>query len=86
MNRLLGELASRYPDRVVIFDTTPLLLTSEAKVLASHMGQVVLVVEESRTPYSTIQQAFAAVEQCPIVMSLLNKGSRPTPDYGSYYG
>lgn len=86
MDRLLGELASRYPDRVVIFDATPLLLTSEAKVLAAHMGQIVVVVEESKTPYATLQQAFAMVEQCPIVMSVLNKGQKARPDYGSYYG
>jgi receptor protein-tyrosine kinase len=86
MDTLLGELASRYPDRVVIFDATPLLLTSEAKVLASHMGQIVVVVEESKTPYATLQQAFATVEQCPIVMSVLNKGQKARPDYGSYYG
>ncbi|WP_157271630.1 XrtA-associated tyrosine autokinase [Azohydromonas aeria] len=86
MDRLLQELASRYPDRVVVFDTTPLLLTSEAKVLASHMGQVVVVVEEAKTPYPVLEQAFSAVENCPVVMSVLNKGKKPTPDYGSYYG
>ena len=86
MDNLLGELSSRYPDRVVVFDTTPLLLTSEAKVLASRMGQVVVIVEESKTPYPVLQEAFAAVEQCPIVMSVLNKGHKSGPDYGSYYG
>lgn len=86
MDSLLEELACRYPDRVVIFDTTPLLLTSEAKVLASHMGQIVVVVEEAKTPYPVLEKAFAAVEQCPVVMSVLNKGKKPTPDYGSYYG
>lgn len=86
MDKLLGELAGRYPDRVVIFDTTPLLLTSEAKVLASHMGQVIVVVEEARTPYHALEEAFASVEHCPVVMSVLNKGHRSTPDYGSYYG
>jgi receptor protein-tyrosine kinase len=86
MDRLLGELASRYSDRVVIFDTTPLLLTSEAKVLASRMGQVVVVVEESGTPYQALQEAFAAVDHCPVVMSILNKDRKSGPDYGSYYG
>lgn len=86
MDKLLGELASRYSDRVVVFDTTPLLLTSEAKVLASRMGQIVVVVEESKTPYPVLEQAFATVEECPVVMSILNKGGKPRRDYGSYYG
>jgi receptor protein-tyrosine kinase len=86
MEHLLSELAQRYPDRVIIFDSTPLLLTTEAKVLASHMGQVVVVVEESKTSCHALETAFAAVERCPIVMSVLNKGHKPSPDYGSYYG
>ncbi|MGZ5780881.1 MAG: XrtA-associated tyrosine autokinase, partial [Burkholderiaceae bacterium] len=34
---LLSEISKRYPDRIVIFDSPPLLLTSEAHVLASQM-------------------------------------------------
>jgi exopolysaccharide/PEP-CTERM locus tyrosine autokinase len=44
MSNLLDDIARRYPDRIVIFDSPPLLMTTEAKVLASHMGQVVMVV------------------------------------------
>lgn len=86
MDKLLGELASRYSDRIVIFDTTPLLLTSESRVLASHMGQVVVVVEAENTSCDALQEAFAAVQRCPVVMSVLNKGQKSGPDYGSYYG
>ncbi|WP_043461846.1 XrtA-associated tyrosine autokinase [Azohydromonas australica] len=85
MDALMVELASRYPDRIIIFDTTPLLLTSEAKVLASRMGQVVVVVEEAKTPASAISQAFSAIEHCPIVLPVLNKRKQSIHDYGSYY-
>ena len=47
MRQITLELSSRYPDRIVIFDSPPLLLTSESRVLAGLMGQVVLVVEEA---------------------------------------
>jgi len=88
MDALLGELASRYPDHVIVFDAPPLLLTNEAKVLASRVGQVVLVVEASKTPREVVAQAFAAVEQCPVVLSVLNKAPESaTPlGYGYYYG
>jgi receptor protein-tyrosine kinase len=88
MEALLGKLAERYPNHVIIFDAPPLLLTNEAKVLASRIGQVVLVVEASKTPRSVVAQAFAAVEQCPVVMSVLNKAPESaTPHgYGYYYG
>jgi len=49
MRRMLDELASRYSDRIVLFDSPPLLETSEASVLASQMGQVVIVVESEST-------------------------------------
>lgn len=85
MNNFLDELANRYKDRVVVFDSTPLLLTSEAKVLASKMGQVLVVVEEARTSHADIQKAFAAVEGCSNVMSVLNKDRNAASNYASYY-
>ena len=49
MNHLLAELADRYSDRIVVFDSPPLLVTTESRVLATHMGQIVMVVESNRT-------------------------------------
>jgi len=88
MNVLLGELTTRYRDTIVVFDAPPLLVTSEAKVLATRVGQVVLVVEASRTPLGAIERAFSALEQCSCVMSVLNKGKDPVRSYGygDYYG
>ncbi|RLW67403.1 MAG: hypothetical protein B6D71_16545, partial [gamma proteobacterium symbiont of Stewartia floridana] len=45
MERLLDELSNRYSDRIIIFDSSPILATSEAAVLNQHMGQILLVVE-----------------------------------------
>jgi len=88
MDTLLGKLAHQYPNHVILFDAPPLLLTNEAKVLASRVGQVVLVVEASKTPRDVVAEAFAAVEQCPLVLSVLNKAPESaTPlGYGYYYG
>jgi protein-tyrosine kinase len=73
MERLVDHLASRYPDRILIFDAPPLLAAPEPPVLASHMGQVVLVVEAQRTTRKAVQHALSAVESCPVVMTVLNK-------------
>ena len=83
MVRLVAELASRYPDRILVFDAPPLLSSTESQVLATHMGQIVLVVDAERTPQGSVKQALAAIEQCPVVMTLLNKIERV--DSGSYY-
>lgn len=87
MDRLLTELATKYSDRVVIFDAPPLLLTTESKVLASRVGQVLIVVAASQTPRATVAQAFAAVESCPVVVSLLNRCRDPSQvrNFGYYY-
>lgn len=87
MEQLLDEMAQYYSDRVVIFDAPPLLPSTESRVLASRVGQVVMVVEAGSTTKGAVTQAFAAVEQCPIVMSVLNKCRSLGPDsrYG-YYG
>lgn len=86
MDRLLQELASKYEDRVVIFDTPPLLSTTESRVLASHMGQVVMVTEANRTPVSMIKQAYTTVENHPVVLGMLNKyrGPKGSTAYGYY--
>jgi receptor protein-tyrosine kinase len=84
MASLLRELASRYPDRIIIFDSPPLLATTEARVLATHMGQIVMVVAADATSHHALQQALATIESCDIVLMLLNKASQT--DVGTYYG
>ncbi|MFT3736544.1 MAG: XrtA-associated tyrosine autokinase [Rhodocyclaceae bacterium] len=84
MVKLVDELATRYPDRIIVFDSPPLLMTTEARVLANHMGQVVIVVEAGRTTQSMVRQALATIEQCPLRMMLLNKTRDIGP--GGYYG
>lgn len=84
MAALVDEIATRYADRVVIFDSPPLLVTTEARVLATHMGQVVMVVESGGTTHAMVKQALATIEACPIKLMLLNKTREAGP--GGYYG
>lgn len=87
MSHLLDDMARRYPDRIIIFDSPPLLLTTESRVLASHMGQIVVVVHAEKTAQSAVQQALAAIESCPLKMLLLNQASpNATGGYGYGYG
>jgi protein-tyrosine kinase len=90
MERLLAEMSERYSDRIIIFDSPPLLLTTEARVLATLMGQVVFVVRAGKTLQSAVQHALATIESCPVKMMLLNQ-IRPekhgiTGEYGLGYG
>jgi len=89
MSTLVDEIANRYPDRVVIFDSPPLLLTSESRVLASHMGQIVLVVEAQTTTQHAVKEALRQLEGNQNVNLIYNKtrefpGIEETYDY--HYG
>jgi protein-tyrosine kinase len=86
MGTILAELAQRYRDRIVIFDSPPLLLTSESRVLASQMGQIVLVVEAERTTQQTLKEALRQIESCDVVNLIYNKArSFPGAGYYGYY-
>ena len=84
MERLIAEMANRYADRIIVFDAPPLLPTTESRVLATHMGQIVVVVEADKTTHGALKQALATVEACPVVMTMLNKATHS--EVGSYYG
>jgi protein-tyrosine kinase len=89
MSTFVSEIANRYPDRIVIFDSPPLLLTSEAHVLATHMGQIVLVVESETTTQHAVKESLRQLEGCSNVNMIYNKtrefpGIEETYDY--HYG
>lgn len=87
MKQLTEELATRYPDRVVIFDSPPLLATSEALVVTELVGQIVMVVEAEKTSKEEVQEALSLIGENKILGLVLNKsrGSFGT-DYYGYYG
>jgi protein-tyrosine kinase len=89
MIRLLSDMAKRYPDRIIIFDSPPLLLTTESRVLATHMGQVVMVIRAESTLQTDVQHALSTIEACPVKMVVLNQArtsSKGTYGYGYGYG
>jgi exopolysaccharide/PEP-CTERM locus tyrosine autokinase len=87
MIRLLDDMASRYSDRIIVFDSPPLLLTTEARVLATHMGQVIIVVNAENTSQAAVKQAIATIDSCPLKMMMLNQVRTSQNDgYGYGYG
>ena len=59
---LLASLASE-PRRIVLIDSPPLLATSEAGVLTSLAGQVVMVVKASETPQEIVARAIETIRR-----------------------
>lgn len=73
MRGLLREMAERYHDRIIVFDSPPLLAASEVGALASHVGQIILVVEAGKTSEATLKQALGRIDTSRVTGLLLNK-------------
>lgn len=89
MSGLLEDMAARYPDRIVIFDSPPLLVTTESRELARHAGQVVVVVHAESTLQADVKRALAMIEQCPVKLLVLNQArtiAQGAYGYGYGYG
>ncbi|MDH3645285.1 MAG: XrtA-associated tyrosine autokinase [Gammaproteobacteria bacterium] len=87
MEAIAEELATRYSDRIILFDTSPILQTSEAQSLATLMGQLVLVVHAGQTPQRAVNRTLELLGDRKIDI-VLNKCRAPasSPYYGGYYG
>lgn len=87
MRNLLEELSLRYPDRVIIFDSPPLLVTTEASVLAGLVGQIVVVVESEKTTQAALKEALSLLDPNKSIGLVLNKSRQSFgAEYGTYYG
>ncbi|MEO7761568.1 MAG: XrtA-associated tyrosine autokinase, partial [Casimicrobiaceae bacterium] len=86
MRRLVADLTGRFGDRIVIFDSPPLLVASESAALASHMSQILLVAAAKQTTVAALGDALSRLEGCQGKVALvLNKGDDTGAGYG-YYG
>ena len=86
MSSVVNEMASRYDDRIIIFDAPPLLPTPQTHVLAELMGQVVFVIEVGVTPQTLVEEAQLMIPADKATGVVLNKSEGMSRRYGYYYG
>ena len=88
MKAVADRLIERNPRCIALFDSSPLLVSSESLALASAMGQVVLVVRAGHTPRDAVVDAVELLgEEIPLSL-VLNQGRRGLSEgrYGYGYG
>jgi exopolysaccharide/PEP-CTERM locus tyrosine autokinase len=73
MRLLMQEAVSRYTDRLIIIDSPPVLASTETGVLASLVGQIVMVVEQNRTGSRLVERSLAKLRDCAELSFVLNK-------------
>ena len=86
MEQVVSTLSQLSVGQIVVFDSPPLLLTSEAKVLASLAGQVVLVVRAEETPQDAIAAALSSLDEDKAVNLILNQIRAGFEQYQYGYG
>jgi len=85
MEDLVHELKSRYNDRYVIFDSTPLLAASESEVLSKLVDGIIIVVKAGVTPRETVKQAISFLDKEKILGLVLNHLEFRSPGLHSRY-
>ena len=86
MLETVSEFANRYPDRIVIFDTPPLLGINETAILANLAGQAVLVVQEGKTNLNRISHAVEQLNPDMAKGFVINKAHKASTNGAGYYG
>jgi non-specific protein-tyrosine kinase len=88
MKTLVQEMKSRYEDRYIIFDTSPVLIGDDAIVLAPYTDSIIMVVEEGHTSIKDVKRALEMLPQEKFLGFVLNRQINALSDkyYGYYKG
>ncbi len=88
MAEVMYDMARRYRDRILIMDSPPLLITSEAQAVARQAGQVALVIECGKTTSEQIHDALEVLDRNKAINVIFNKNIHAPGGgyYGGHYG
>ncbi|NMP16201.1 XrtA-associated tyrosine autokinase [Thalassotalea sp. Y01] len=86
MAKMTTELSERYSDRLVIFDSPPLLGINETSILSNLMGQALITVEENKTNLNDVKHANHLLRDELAKGLVLNKAFYSQKESYGYYG
>ena len=81
MGKLVQELKTRYPSRMVIFDLPPLLAADDALAFAPYVDAFLLVFRDSKTTKTEVEQSVQILRDVPIVGTVLNGSDERRSSY-----
>lgn len=83
MQDLTREIKIRYPDRIVIIDLPPLLVTDDAMVFLPLADACLLVVGEGETTNDEVKNSLALIDEEKFLGTVLNKSDEANSSH--YY-
>lgn len=87
MAQICARLTGRLPRRLVLLDSAPLLLSSEARALKQFPGQILMVTRAGRTPRQALLDAIALLDKTRLYGLVLNDAqSASGGGYYAHYG
>ncbi len=85
MQNLLFELSTRYDNRIVMLDTSPLLMTTEARAMANFVDQIPFVVGAEKTTHESVEESLSYLSPEKYVGLILNMATKQTRAKYGYY-
>ena len=83
MSQIATRLVARNSRRLIVFDSAPLLVSSEARALTRIPGQIVLVVRAGVTPQRAVIEAVGQLDRQKLQGLVVNQART---SQGEYYG
>ena len=91
MANICSSLSKHFEQSIVLFDTPPVLATSETPAIAAHAHHLIMLVASGQSGRHQVVAALEEVSRCPSISLLFNRSSqwlRPLsePYYYKEYG
>jgi exopolysaccharide/PEP-CTERM locus tyrosine autokinase len=87
MAQICARLTGRFPRRMALLDSAPLLVSSEARALKQIPGQILMVTRAGKTPRQALLDAIALLDKSRLYGLILNEAHFTGGDgYYTHYG
>jgi protein-tyrosine kinase len=73
MVRLVEELKTRYPSRIILFDLPPLLGAADTLAFSPHVDAALLVIADGKTKAEDVKRAMSLLQGTSVIGAVLNK-------------
>jgi protein-tyrosine kinase len=84
MQEVVTAISAHDSRRILLFDSSPLLLTTESQALAEVAGQITMVVRAGSTPHQAVLDGIGQLGEGKSIGLILNQSKGDTS--GHYYG